>query len=160
MDESRPFRLLFVCSGNVCRSPMAAAIADRVALELARDVEIRSAGTLGLEGHPAHGHVVSVCREIGLDVAAHRSQGLTEALVRWADRIFVMEPEHAVRVHELAPDLGEERVIGLGPYAGRPFVADPLGSWLRFVPTPFRATREELLVAIRAALAEALEPRR
>jgi protein-tyrosine phosphatase len=110
MDEPRPLRLLFVCSGNVCRSPMAAAIADRVALELAREVEIRSAGTLGLVGRPATPSVVAACREIGLDLAAHRSQGLTEELVRWADRILVMEPEHAVRVRELVPDVGEDLV--------------------------------------------------
>lgn len=155
MDEPRPLRLLYVCSGNVCRSPMAAAIADRVALELAREVEIRSAGTLGLVGRPAPAAAVATCRELGLDLSGHRSRALTEELVRWADRIFVMEPAHAVRVRELVPDLPEDRVIGLGPYAGKPFVADPLADWLAsWLPSTWRATRDELLVAVRAALAD------
>jgi protein-tyrosine phosphatase len=150
MTEKRPLHLLFVCSANVCRSPMAAGIADQVALELALDVEIRSAGTLGFVGRPAAPSAIAVCRELGVDLEGHRSQGLTVELARWADRIFVMEPEHAAAVRALAPELPEERVVGLGPYAGRAFVADPHGSWFR---STFRRTRDELVVAVRRALA-------
>jgi protein-tyrosine-phosphatase len=150
MASDAPIHLLFVCSGNQCRSPMAAGIAAQLALELGLDVdlEIRSAGTLGIEGAPAHPHAVAVCREIGVDISAHRSRGLTAALVRQADWIYVMEEHHGVAARTLVPELGEN-VIALGPLAGKPWIDDPIGSWFR---GPFRATRDELATGLRLAL--------
>jgi protein-tyrosine-phosphatase len=139
-------RLLFVCTGNLCRSPMAAAIADHVALEQSREVEIRSAGTRARAGDPAHPQVVAVCREIGLDLSTHRATPLDAELLRWADRVFVMEPDHAVAARALAPELPEGAIVHLGPLAGKASVEDPIGSWFR---SSYRATREELLVALR-----------
>jgi protein-tyrosine-phosphatase len=147
-------RLLFVCSGNQCRSPMAQGIADQVALALGLDVEVRSAGALigpttrRLLDRPAVPKAVAVCREIGVDLTRHRSQGLTAELVRWADRIYVMEDIHAVAVRTLVPELGET-VFHLGPLAGRPWIDDPMGSWFT---APFRRTRDDLHRAIRRAL--------
>lgn len=145
----RPLRLLFVCSGNLCRSPMAAGIAELVALELGLQIEIRSAGTLGLVDRPAEPRAVAVCREIGVELGDHRSQGLTVDLVRWADTIYVMEDVHALVVRELVPDVGEI-VIQLGPLVGKPWIQDPLGSWFK---APFRRLRDDLRAAIRRALA-------
>lgn len=142
-------RLLFVCTGNLCRSPMAAVIADQVALERSRDVEIRSAGTHARAGDLAHPQVVAVCREIGLDLSAHRATLLDADLVRWADRVFVMEPVHAVAVRTLAPELPEARVLALGPFVGRTAIDDPIGAWFR---STYRATRDELFRALRRAL--------
>lgn len=147
-DDRPPLHLLFVCSGNQCRSPIAAGIADQLALELGLAVDVRSAGTLGIEGAPAHPHVVAVAREIGVDLTGHRSRALTPALIRWAHVVYVMEEAHGVAVRGLAPDVGE-RVVPLGPLAGRERIEDPIGSWLR---GPYRATREELVVALRRAL--------
>lgn len=143
-------RLLFVCSGNICRSPMAAAIADRIALERGLDVEIRSAGTLGLQDRPAEPRAVAVCREIGLDLSAHRSRPLTAELVRWADRIFVMEDAHGLAVRELVPEVGEQVVIPLGPLAGRAYIADPIGLPFK---GPYRTARDDLQTALSRALA-------
>lgn len=128
---------------------MASAIAEIVALELGLDVEIRSAGTLGFVDRPAESRAIAVCREIGIDLAGHRSRGLTPELVRWADAIYVMEDTHALEVRELVPEVGEI-VVQLGPLVGRPYIGDPLGSWFK---GPFRATRDDLRVAIRRALA-------
>lgn len=147
MVERLP-HLLFVCSGNLCRSPMAAAIAELVALELGLDAEIRSAGTLGIVDRPAEPRAVAVCREIGIEIGAHRSQGITAELIGWADTIYVMEDIHALKIRELVPDVGEI-VVQLGPLAGRPFIDDPLGSWFK---GPYRTTRDDLRTAIRRAL--------
>jgi protein-tyrosine-phosphatase len=147
-DDPRPLHLLFVCSGNQCRSPLAAGIAEQLAMELDLATEIRSAGTLGIVDAPAHRHIVAVAREIGVDLAAHRSRALTPALIRWADRVYVMEEEHGVAVRELVPDVGEI-VVPLGPLAGQPRIVDPIGAWLR---GPYRTTRDELQVALRRAL--------
>jgi protein-tyrosine phosphatase len=147
-DDPRPLHLLFLCSGNQCRSPLAAGIAADLALEIGLEAEICSAGTLGIQGAPAHPHIVAVAREIGIDLTAHRSQGVSPALIRWADRIYVMEEDHGVAVRELVPDVGE-RVVPLGPLAGQPRIVDPIGSWLR---GPYRTTRDELVTALRKAI--------
>lgn len=127
---------------------MAAGIAELVLLELGAEAEVRSAGTLGIVGVPAHPHVIAVSREIGIDLSGHRSAALTAELVRWSDRIYVMEDAHGIAIRELVPDVGEI-VIHLGPLAGQPFIADPVASWFR---GPFRATRDQLFTAVRRAL--------
>jgi protein-tyrosine-phosphatase len=144
--EKRPLRWLIVCSGNICRSPMAAGLADRIALERGVDLEIRSAGTLGFADQPPEPHAIAVCREHGIDITRHRSQALTAELVAWADRILVMDLGHAEAVTALDPD-ATVRVVPLGPLAGVPAIADPYGSWL---PGPYRATRDLLDRALRA----------
>ncbi len=149
-------RLLFVCSGNICRSPMAAGLADRVAMELGLEVEIRSAGTLGIVDRPADPKMVAVAREIGIDLRDHRSQGLTAELVGWADRVLVMELEHAEAVtvlHEGAVP----KIVQLGPLVGQPHIADPIGSWFK---ARFRRARDELSVAVRRVLENEVSSRR
>ncbi len=136
---------------------MAAAVADRVALELDLEVEIRSAGTARIVGEPAHAKIRAVCREIGLDLDAHRSAALDEAAVRWADRIYVMEPAHAAAVRELVPDLPEDAIVQLGPLVGKERIDDPIGSWFT---GPYRRAREELSTAVRRALASLRERER
>ncbi len=143
--EKHPLRLLIVCSGNICRSPIAAGLADRIALERGIDLEIRSAGTIGLADQPAEPYAIAVCREQGIDIAGHRSRALTAELVAWADRILVMELRHAEAVTAIDADAGA-RVVPLGPLAGVPEIADPYGSWL---PGPYRETRDLLDRALR-----------
>jgi protein-tyrosine-phosphatase len=139
---------LFVCSGNICRSPMAAALAEHLALARGLEIEVRSAGTLGLVDHPAHPKVIAVCRELGLDLTAHRSRALTADDVRWADRIFVMEDQHAAAVRDRVPEVGEI-VVPLGPLVGRTEIADPIGSWFT---GPYRQARDELKAALSRVL--------
>lgn len=142
-------RWLFVCTGNLCRSPLAAVLADRVALEKDREAEIRSAGTHARPGDPAHAKVVAAAREIGLDLSGHRAARLDEAAVRWATRVFVMEEDHARAARELVPDLPESAVVPLGPFVGKPAIEDPIGSWFL---SSYRKTRDELHEALRRAL--------
>ena len=143
-------RLLFVCSANITRSPAAAALADLVALELAMDVEIASAGSLGIDGEPAHPHMVAVARERGLDLTGHRSQRLSPELVRWATNIAVMQPHHAEAVSAADPS-GADKLVHLGPLVGVHGIDDPTGRW--FIG-PYRATFEELEQAVRRFVAE------
>ncbi|MFH1467931.1 MAG: low molecular weight phosphotyrosine protein phosphatase [Pseudomonadota bacterium] len=139
MAETRPSRLLFVCTGNICRSPMAEYLARAYATERGRAVEVRSASAMGLDGHPAHPNVTKVMAEIGIDTSAHRSQPLTPELLRWADWTLVMELAHARACRELEPAC-EERVLLLGSFCGQLEIADPLGGW----KGRFRRTRDEL----------------
>lgn len=98
-------RILFVCSGNTCRSPLAEAIArDVVPVRLDFDVEIASAGTSAQAGAPASRHSLEVAAGHGIDLSAHRSQPLRPELVRNADLIVTMGVRHRDTVGELDPD--------------------------------------------------------
>ena len=97
--------ILVVCTGNICRSPMAAGFL-RAALErrfgaLAPDV--RSAGTLARRGEPASVGAVFAAAELGVDLSAHRAVPLTAGLVREADVVLAMAAEHREAVARLAP---------------------------------------------------------
>ena len=144
-----PFRLLFVCSGNICRSPMGEGLARHWAAEHGVSIEVKSAGTLELVDRAAAPKAVAVCREIGIDIADHRSQPLTADLIAWADCVAVMETAHSVRVFELCPQTPTETVVLMGPLVGKPEIADPIGAWTK---GPFRTARDEIRVGIRRIL--------
>ena len=125
------FNVLFVCTGNTCRSPMAAAVArDEVARRGWRHVQIASAGAAAEPGEPASRPAVAVMRRTGLDLSTHSSQRLSADLVAWADLILVMSPSHLTTVADLG---GAEKMALLGEFGateeqGPAPVRDPFGA--------------------------------
>lgn len=96
------YNLLFVCTGNTCRSPMAAGIARAAVAERGwSHVAVRSAGVAAGAGAPAADAAVLVGAEHGVDLGDHRSQPLTPELVEWADAIVGMSDWHVARVAAL-----------------------------------------------------------
>ena len=123
------YNLLFVCTGNTCRSPMAAAIAeDQVARRGWHHVSALSAGVSAGAGSPAAAPAIEVAAENGVDLSAHRSRPLTAELVEWADAIIAMSEWHADRVVELGGgakvSLATDFIEDGDPAAGIP---DPIG---------------------------------
>ncbi len=89
------FNLLFLCTGNTCRSPLAEAIArDAVAARGWRHVRVQSAGVSAAPGCAASPEGVAVAARAGIDLSGHRSQPLTPGLAQWADLILAMSPSH------------------------------------------------------------------
>ncbi len=125
-----PPKILFVCTGNLCRSPMTSGLfrkrLEKEGLDAA--YEVRSAGVSAVEGSPASFNAVRAMEEYGVDLGSHRAHLLTAEDIRSADVVVVMEgyhreaiagklPEEAHKVHllsELAGESGDvEDVYGL-----------------------------------------------
>src|SRR5467141_4228895 len=120
--------VLFVCTGNICRSPLAASLLERALKERGLEMDVTSAGTGAWDGAPASEGAYLVGLERGLDLSGHRARLLTRELVDGSDLILTMARHHRARVDELG---GEGHVFVLGEYAGREGdeaeVSDPFG---------------------------------
>lgn len=131
--EVAPFRLVFVCTGNTCRSPLAEAIARREAESRGwTHLSVASAGVAAGEGGVASEGAIRAAARHGLDLSAHRSRQLSVEDVRGADLLLAMSPGHLLVLHEMG---GAEKSLlladfvesgGEGEGGGRA-VADPFG---------------------------------
>lgn len=125
--------LLFVCSGNTCRSPMAMALARKIMAEKlgtteagleAKGVSVISAGAYAMTGSRATPYAADAVKSLGADLSAHRSRPLTTELVNSADAVYTMSRSHQAAVLSLAPQAAD-KVFTLDP-AGD--IDDPIGS--------------------------------
>lgn len=95
--------VLYVCTGNICRSPMAEGILNKLALDCGLDIQAFSAGTSAWGG-PATNHAVRAVEELyDVDISNHESQALTPNLAEGADIIICMESHHLRQAHRTAP---------------------------------------------------------
>jgi protein-tyrosine phosphatase len=140
-------KILFVCTGNTCRSPLASAIARRIAAERGlSERAIESAGTSAWDGQPASDGALLVGIERELDLSTHRSRTLTREMIAAQDLILTMGPHHRDRVLALG---GSGKTFLLVEYATHGAedraISDPFGGPL----DGYRATADDLDALIR-----------
>lgn len=139
-------RVLCVCTGNTCRSPMAESLLQMEADRLGLPVSAASAGLAAFPGDPATAHAVSVMAELGADLSLHRARAVTPYLLDESDYVICMSERHRAA---LLPYVPEEKLVV--PPGGVP---DPFGG----DEGVYRATRDALRAFLCAWLKDVSAP--
>ncbi|MUK02269.1 low molecular weight phosphatase family protein [Vibrio cholerae] len=102
--EGRPFQILTVCTGNICRSPMAQLLLQDGFDALSPDqFLLSSAGTRALAGHSAEKHIADALAQEEIDASGFRAKQIHSSMLKEADLILAMSREHRSRIVELYP---------------------------------------------------------
>ena len=124
--------VLFVCTGNLCRSPLGEGILKQKLLNAKiKFITVSSAGTFAMSGRPAPEPVREAAAEHGVDISRHRTSHITREMLADADIVLCMEKDHLVEVGVVLPDKsGKYRLLSdFGPPAIRgEEIEDPYGA--------------------------------
>lgn len=132
-------KVLFVCSGNICRSPMAAGyLRHRIGSDGLDFLEVDSAGTLGIRKARASDPAIEAMAEIGVDISDHRSKGVKSKILETTDFTVAMSHDHLEFLASRHSDGEDERLLlrafekGPRPDPNPHDLADPIGYPLDF----------------------------
>lgn len=138
-------KILFVCTGNTCRSPMAEGILSKMSADNGLDIQVKSAGIFALAGGKASEYSIEVMSENGMDISKHTSSLLTEDVIRGSDLILTMTISHKMDIINMFP-FAESKTYTLNEYAfnKEKNIADPYGGRKK----DYQNTYNEIYVAI------------
>jgi protein-tyrosine phosphatase len=153
--------ILFVCTANQCRSPVAAALFQQQLVQagLAADWGVASAGTWARPGRPADRQMQALAQAAGLDLSQHRAQDISEVpALRAYTLILTMERHHQEALQAEFPQL-RTRIYLLAELAGAPFdIVDPIGGPVQQYRQSFAQLEQVIRTAFPRILALAQEP--
>ncbi len=140
------FTILFVCSGNTCRSPMAKGILEKIFEK--EKVSVYSAGTIARKGSLPSEFAIIAAQKYGADISHHLSSPLTKELINDANLILVMSPKHKNAIFELVPE-AKSKIFLLREYASdiNEEIEDPVGAPLAVFEKVAAIINENLLKA-------------
>lgn len=117
--------VIFVCTGNTCRSPMAEGFFKTICAD-SGTFDVRSRGIHAADGMSASEYSVIAASELGSDIKDHASHQITQADVSWADFIFTMTSSHASALKSAFPEFAN-KIFSIGEFVGSTDVSDPYG---------------------------------
>lgn len=124
MEKKRPLKILLVCTGNTCRSAMAAAMLNDIAVKNDLNILVDSAGVFAEIGKSATDEAINALKKRGIDLTYHKTKPLTDELINMADIILVMTEAHKQLIEAMASG----KVYTLKEYAGgEGDISDPYG---------------------------------
>lgn len=130
-------RVIFICTGNSCRSAMAEGIFKKLCAERGYDIEATSAGIAASDGYGASKYAIEACAEIGVDISGHRSTAITSVDLRKIDLFCVVSLYHAEALMEMG--VPKNKIFVMSKEKGG--ITDPFGSDLDF----YRTCRDEIV---------------
>ena len=148
-------KIVFVCTGNTCRSPMAAAMAKEVFAQAGLEATVLSAGISAWPNQPASHHAILVMEEGGLCLLEHQATGISDDLLDEASLVLAMTGNHRAVLLSDYP-AAKDKVFTLAEYVGECMdIADPFGGSLEEYRACAAQIKELLvLVAEKLSLSE------
>jgi protein-tyrosine-phosphatase len=122
-------KVLFVCTANVCRIPMAQETFNVLVEDEGLPLRAESAGTAALEGEPMAPNAVTALEEAGIHPRLHRARQVSATMMEEAELVLAMGPRHAAALHRLEgdPALGIHTLSGYATGGAGEEVPDPYG---------------------------------
>lgn len=158
IDELAQCRIVFICTGNTCRSPMAQALCAKLLAEALgcapdelnqRGFCVQSAGLAAMTGKQASPDAVSVVAELGAQLQQHSSKMVTLELLQWADYLFGMTASHCWTLESIPAPMPAPRMLTLDGTD----IADPIGgAW-----SDYKTCAQQILESLQQRLPELLE---